>query len=90
MTVGKMMDHLAHGPTAGAIGRLQLAFVQTLDRLAKSRWRLSNLADVGIALFARYALRPLKPADRITKIHLPIVYCKAAEGSSSVLFHSNR
>jgi hypothetical protein len=68
MTVGQVMDDLAHGPTTGTVGRGELRFAETRDGLPQLSRECFELGNPGSALLWSYFRRRLIAADRVAKI----------------------
>ena len=66
--VRDVMDDLADGPTAVAVGRVELVVFEVEHRRAKLRWHLTNCFDGVTKIFRRYGFPWGEVADGITRI----------------------
>ena len=68
MTVGDVMDQLAYGPAAFAIGTIELRVVQAFDRRAKALGKMAQRFDMCSANAWKRGCGRIEAADGIAKI----------------------
>ena len=68
MTVGHMVNHLAHGPTTFAVGCVELSVTEAVDGSAETLGQQAKRLDVGHANAGQAGRRSVKTADGIAEV----------------------